>query len=201
MSSSVHWPALDDPTLTGINPFFLFQASLVSRSSPDESEQTEPSRWPEPHFSPDLGMIGTWSWVPGLTMPLSISISEALMMEPLPSHGSFSLSPSSLASSPMSRSLSSGHVSGSSTSNGGAPRELLGSSLQSHARMKCPPSGRGVDENAGEQLELPHPRPEGEGVPESNLCIPGPKGSSSSSSSSEEVGLKVAENDITGTGA
>ena len=198
MSSLVHWLVLD-ATLVGVNPFFLFRPSLVSRSSPDESEQTEPSRWPEPRFSPDLGMIGAWLLVPGLTMPLSILSSEALIIESSPSHGSFSPLPSSSASSPVSKSLSSGCVLGSSPSNGGALRELLGASLWSVARMKCPPWNRGVDENAGEQPELPHPQPEGMGGPESNLWIPGPKGSSSLSSS-EEAGLKVVENDAAGAG-
>ena len=57
-----------------------------------------------------------------------------------------------------------------------------------------------MDENAGEQLKLPCPLPEGAGEPESNLQSPGPN-ESSSSYSSEEAGLKVAENNAAGAGA
>ena len=128
---------------------------------------------------------------------LSILSSEASITELSPSCGSFSPLPLLSASSPASRSLSSGCISVSSPSNEGATRELLGDSFWSVARMKRPPWGRGVDENAGEQLELPCPQPEGVGGPESNLCIPGLKGLSSSSSSLEEAGLKVAENEET----
>ena len=130
----------------------------------------------------------------------SNSTSAASTLKSLPSPGSFSPSPLSLASSPMSRSSSSGHSLGSSSSNGGVPRELLGASFQSLDRMKCPLWGRGVDENAGEQPELLCPQPEGAGVLDLNLRIPQPMGSSSSSSS-DETGLKVAENDSAGAGA
>ena len=144
---------LEETTLTGVNTFFLGQASFASRSSVDESEPMEVSRWPEPCFSPDLGRAGTWSWAPRLIMPWNISISAASTLGSSPSPGSFSPSPSSSASSPASRSLSSVRNPGSLPSNGGAPRELLGISFWWLDRMKRPLWSRGVDENAGEQPE------------------------------------------------
>ena len=60
MSSSLHWLGLD-VALVGIAPFFLIYAPLASRSSPEESEEPELSRWAEPHLSPDLGVeSGCW---------------------------------------------------------------------------------------------------------------------------------------------
>ena len=108
-------------------------------------------------FSPDLGRAGTWSWVPRFIMPWSISISVASMLGSSPSPGSFSPLPLSSASSPASRSSSSGLNPGSLPSNGGALRELLGGSFQSLDRMKRPLWSRGVEENAGEWPEQPHP--------------------------------------------
>ena len=133
-------------------------------------------------------------------MPWSISISVASMLRSLPSPGSFSPSPLSSVSSPASRSSSSGHNPGSLPSNGGALRELLGTSFWLLDRMKRPPWSRGVDRNAGEQPELPCPQPEGAGVLDSNLRIPQLMGLSSSSSL-DETGLKVVENDSAGARA
>ena len=167
-SSSVHWLVLDT-ILTGVDPFFLLQLSLASRSSAHESEPMELSRWPKPRFSPDLGGRDACSGAPTLRIPFSISSSAASMMWSSASPSSLSLLPSSSASSPASRSSSTGCVSCSSPSNGGMPRALLGTSFRLLDRMKCPPWGRGVDENFGMCQELPCPRPEGVGVPESNL--------------------------------
>ena len=160
----------------------------------------EVSRWLEPCFSPDLGKVGAWLWVPRLIMPWSISISSASMLGSPPSPGSFSPSPLLSASSPVSRSSSSGLNPRSSPSNGGAPRELLGGSFWSLDRMKCPPWSRVVEENAGEWPEQPWPWPEGAGVLDSNLWIPRLMGLSSLSSL-DETCRKVAENDSADYGA
>ena len=78
------------------------------------------------------------------------------------------------------------------------PRELLGTSVCSDARMKCPPCGRGMEENEGENLKLLCPHPEGMIESDTNLRSPGSQLKESSSSSSlEEAGLKVLENSIT----
>ena len=64
----------------------------------------------------------------------------------------------------------------------------------SHLTEEMPSVCRGVEENASEWPERPHPWPEGAGVLDSNLQIPQLMGSSSSSSS-DETSWKVAEND------
>ena len=46
-----------------IFPFLLLFTPLASRSSPDESDDAEHSKWDEPRLSPDLGVEGGFRFI------------------------------------------------------------------------------------------------------------------------------------------